>query len=735
MLLRQAKRLKSKSLSELQRGSHRLWRERRVWLVAIAVAGGVLGLRWLGGLQFLELAALDRAFRLRPADPVDERIVIVGINDTDIQNLRDWPISDRVMADLLQRIKSYQPRAIGLDIYREFSVGEGSDELKAVFRTTPNLIGIEKIADSTSPGVEPPKLLKQAGQVGFNNVVTDIDNRVRRAILYWNVNGELRRSFALKLALLYLQDWGISTQPAPDNPAEVKLGQSVLRRLGRNDGGYVRADDGGYQILANTRSAGYRTVSLTEVLSGEVDPALMRDRIVLIGSTAESLNDFFFNSYSREMNGTVQRIPGVALHANFISQLLDAALEGRSPLQAWLSPVEWLWILGWSLVGAAVSWRFRHPAKLAASLLGTSGLLLGSCYLAFLQGWWIPLVPPLLALVGSSGVVTSYIAYVKEELKKSKEFLSSLIHTIPDPVFVKDRQGRWIVLNEAFCRFVGYPLETLLDKTDHDIFPPHQANFLRQHDERVFETGVDSESEEEFTSADGAHYLTATKRSLHKDAAGNTFLVGVIRDITQRKQMEEELRRTAAELVRSNAELKQAQYHLQHLAYHDSLTGLPNRQLLCDRLLQSLRWAQEHDQLVAVLFLDLDGFKHINDTYGHAMGNLLLKAVAQRLSRCLRNSDTVARFGGDEFVVLLPAIPHVQDVTRVAEKILDTLSQGFALEGESILITTSIGISLYPAHGDDPETLLKQADLAMYQAKQAGKRQYALPMDVEKRAS
>ncbi|MDG2615236.1 CHASE2 domain-containing protein [Thermoleptolyngbya sichuanensis XZ-Cy5] len=735
MLLRQANRLKSKSLSSLQRSSHRLWRERRIWLTAIAVTGGVLGLRWLGGLQFLELAALDRAFRLRPADPVDERIVIVGINDIDIQNLRDWPISDRVMADLLQKIKSYQPRAIGLDIYREFSVGEGGDELKAVFRTTPNLIGIEKIPDSTSPGVEPPKLLKQAGQVGFNNVLTDSDNRVRRVILYWGVNGELRRSFALKLALLYLQDWGISTQPAPDNPAEVKLGQSVLRRLGRNDGGYVRADDGGYQILANTRSSGYRTVSLTEVLNGEVDPALMRDRIVLIGSTAESLNDFFFNSYSREMNGTVQRIPGVALHANFISQLLDAALYGRSPLQVWISPVEWIWILGWSLVGAVVSWRFRHPAKLAISLLGSSSLLLGSCYLAFFQGWWIPLVPPLLALVGSSGVITSYIAYLKEELKKSKEFLSSVIHMIPDPVFVKDRQGRWIVLNEAFCRFVGYPLETLLDKTDHDIFPPHQANFLRQHDESVFETGLDSESEEEFTSADGAHYLTATKRSLHKDAAGNTFLVGVIRDITQRKQMEEELRRTAAELVRSNAELKQAQYHLQHLAYHDSLTGLPNRQLLCDRLLQSLLWAQEHDQLVAVLFLDLDGFKHINDTYGHAMGNLLLKAVAQRLSRCLRNSDTVARFGGDEFVVLLPAIPHVQDVTRVAEKILDTLSQSFALEGESIPVTTSIGISLYPTHGDDPETLLKQADLAMYQAKQAGKRQYALPVEVEKRAS
>ena len=285
--------------------------------------------------------------------------------------------------------------------------------------------------------------------------------------------------------------------------------------------------------------------------------------------------------------------------------------------------------------------------------------------------------------------------------------MQTVINTIPDPIFVTDINHRRIVLNQAYCRLIGHPLETLMSKTDYDLFPKHEADIFWHQDDLVFTTQQEYENEEEFTDASGTTHLIATKRSLHKDAAGNLFLVGAIRDITERKRMEEELKQ-------KNAELLLSEDRLRYQAYHDALTGLPNRQLFHESLSKSIDQAASKDKLVALLFLDLDGFKLINDSLGHNIGDLLLKGVAERLKGCLRGSDTISRLGGDEFTVILPGIPGKPDAARVAEKILDAITQVFLLEGNSIAVTTSIGISLYPLDGQDKETLIKNADAAMY---------------------
>jgi len=190
-----------------------------------------------------------------------------------------------------------------------------------------------------------------------------------------------------------------------------------------------------------------------------------------------------------------------------------------------------------------------------------------------------------------------------------------------------------------------------------------------------------------------------------RDAKGGVVAsVSVARDITERKKAE-------------------AQIH--QLAYYDFLTHLPNRRLLLDRLKQSLVQAKRYQRSVAVMFLDLDRFKLINDTLGHDVGDELLKAVATRLNACVRSGDTVARQGGDEFIIVLAEVAQPPDAALVAEKIIGTLRQPISVNGHELQITTSIGISLFPVNGtDDAQELMKKADTAMYAAKEAGRNGY-----------
>ena len=180
-------------------------------------------------------------------------------------------------------------------------------------------------------------------------------------------------------------------------------------------------------------------------------------------------------------------------------------------------------------------------------------------------------------------------------------------------------------------------------------------------------------------------------------------------------------------------ELKAAQVAERFLAYRDNLTKLPNRQLFYDRLHQAILHSKRHKNVFAILFLDLDGFKKINDKLGHGTGDYLLKIAAERLKKCLRQSDTVSRWGGDEFTIILNRISQEQDAIKVAQKILESISQPFQAQEYDLFVTTSIGISLYPSDATDVEILLKNADTAMYRAKKDGKnsfRCYAPSMDV-----
>jgi diguanylate cyclase (GGDEF)-like protein/PAS domain S-box-containing protein len=259
---------------------------------------------------------------------------------------------------------------------------------------------------------------------------------------------------------------------------------------------------------------------------------------------------------------------------------------------------------------------------------------------------------------------------------------------------------------------------------------------------RDFRSGQVNVSEYELVRKDGTTFwarLSGRPFDLAENSGRSVWLVD---DITARREAAEAVARArdelelrvqerTAELAGANAllqgeiiERRQAEARVHHMAYHDSLTGLPNRALLSDRLDRAMLAAQRFERKLAVMFIDLDRFKTINDSLGHMTGDQLLKEVASRLCRAVRASDTVARLGGDEFVVLVPGIRTPEEAGQVAEKIIEALSEGFPLEGRNLHITPSIGISVYPDDGNDVEALMRNADSAMYHAKANGRNNY-----------
>jgi len=543
-------------------------------LTGIVVTGLVFGVREVGGLQSLELLAFDQMIRQRPSASIDPRLLVVNITEDDIRSQNRWPISDQVIAQLLAKLDQYKPKVIGLDLYRDVPQQPGHETLLKQLRSS-NVTTVMLLGDEDTGSVPPPPGVAR-DRVGFSDFVIDPDAVVRRNLLFVTAKNEKYYSFALRSSLQYLADKQL---PFRSDAEAVHIGTAVFPALDKRAGSYQALDDRGYQVLLNYRgNTVARQVTLTQVLKGELQPEWVKDKLVLIGTTAPSGKDLFLTPYNLTATQQNPKTPGVLIHAQMVSQILGQVLDGRALLWYWSELGEIAWVGIWSMVGGILAWRFRHPGALAFAIAVVGGGLYCLCFGILLQSGWVPVVPAAIAL----GLAT----------------------------------------------------------------------------------------------------------------------LGVVA------------------------------YRLLHDAFHDALTGLPNRTLF----IKQLQWVIQHHHLssrrfgssdapsIAVLFVGLDGFKAINDSFGHRLGDQLLVTTTDRLKACLHHTDQFARVGGDEFAILRRNVQDPTEVTHLADQLQRQMALPIQLDGQDVFSTASIGIVLGRSNSDyAPEDILRDAHTAMHRAKASGK--------------
>lgn len=308
---------------------------------------------------------------------------------------------------------------------------------------------------------------------------------------------------------------------------------------------------------------------------------------------------------------------------------------------------------------------------------------------------------------------------MERRLQESEERHRYIVNNSPDLIYMLDRNGCFNFINDRVESLLGYPKSELIGK--------HYAEVIYEED---LEAAAHVFNERR-NGARAAHNVELRLKSrLPRDTDRPFQTQHIWMELTAEGVYSDPHERTRENFIgtygtaRDVSERKEAEQVINFQAYHDLLTHLPNRALLKDRLSLAIAQARRSRRRLAVMFLDLDRFKLVNDTLGHTMGDRLLKAVANRLQGCLRRGDTLARFGGDEFTLLLPEIRTRDDVVVIAGKILDKLATPFVIDGHELFVGASIGIALYPEAGDTVESLVQSADIAMYDVKGRGKNDF-----------
>lgn len=406
------------------------WRE--LFLPGALIIGLVCLVRLSGLLQTQEWMVLDTFSRHCPIRPLPQRIMIITIDEGDYQTTGEYPISDQILAQALITLQQYQPRVIGLDVFRDPPMQSGESILGQVMQSMPNVVAVEVALNQNenlniaAPEAFPPD------QIGFADLIEDADGKLRRVILAAEgQNGATKYSLALQLSRKYLEGENVFLSHGQPASAPIRFGKSTLPKFRSNSGGYVRADARGNQMLIHfcALQEPYETISLNELLAENIDPNQLRDRIVIIGTITNSVRDSFITSAVRETLHTkrisapptpTHLIYGVEIHAQATKQILSLVLDSPCILTTWPEIGEYLWIISWGLIGITISVVLQSPWKSVVSLAIATLILLAIGYGFLNLNWWIPVTPTALALC-SAGLITAFFDRdIRSELEQRR---------------------------------------------------------------------------------------------------------------------------------------------------------------------------------------------------------------------------------------------------------------------------------------------------------------------------
>lgn len=363
----------------------------------------LLVIRQLGGLQPLELAAFDSMVQWRPEDNPDPRLLIVEITEADLQSIKQFPVPDSILAQVLANLQRHKPRVIGIDLFRDIAIPPGHEALVQQLQK-PNIIGINFVGYDSMSTIPPPPTLPPE-RIGFINIPVDPDGVVRRQFMF--TSG--LTSFPVQLVLAYLKPLGIKPELTVNK--EYQLGKVIFKKLESNSGGYQKINAGGYKILLNYRSPKSlaHTVTLSDILKNKINPNLVKDKIVVIGTSAISNKDVFLTPYSSSQI-RLRQMPGVVIHGHSVSQILSAVLDEKPPFRFWSESVEILWMFIWAMIGGYWGVQSKKPRILiGGSLIILAGLgIIG--YGLFMQMIWVPVAAPMLGFILTfTGIVITQV--------------------------------------------------------------------------------------------------------------------------------------------------------------------------------------------------------------------------------------------------------------------------------------------------------------------------------------
>ncbi|MFW5679345.1 MAG: EAL domain-containing protein [Pseudomonadota bacterium] len=631
-------------------------------LATTALAAFVAG---TGALSALDRRLLDHALAVVPL-PAIERPLLVAIDDASLAELGRWPWPRARQAALIEALA--EARVIGYDVALTDPGRDPSGDraLVEAIAAHGNVVLPVVLARAPWGIVEIPPLLalrdaaRATGHVALRGEPDGVVRVVKRSA------GPEERpvpAFALVLAELD-RTGGASPVVLPSAAPLVPIGR----------------------IAPVVMAAG-------DVLSGRADPATWRGRTVVVGVTAEEAAI----RWLVHADGRFQPLADADIQARLFAALRAGVVYER------LGPVAAAWTSGLLTAGLALAWLLGVPTRWLLLLVtlpfGVGALLL------VMQGWWLsPSAPVLAGLLLLAQRHVHALRWRARQWRTERRRAETILDAVDDAVLTLDHDGRIAFANRAAARLIGRPAALMLGSYAADVLPDPAASALGEHRLGTpVEGGTTAESEPRLVALPraqgGERVAQLTRYRLPAAVPGDAEELVVMTDVT--------------ELMRLHRELEA-------LAIRDGVTELPNRQFVTQHLRHAIARARREDQDLAVLLIDLDHFKEVNDRFGHPTGDALLRAVGERLVACCRRDDLVARLGGDEFLVVMGGLRERHHAAVLADKILRAFREPVAAGGHVVPVELSIGISCLGDQPGDADALLGRADLAMYQVKHRG---------------